>query len=61
MDNFNFLAHRDQPTDIKPKVRVRATARDTYAGLRGQAYIAARNLGKAQKVQTSAQTGGQHD
>lgn len=60
MAKFNFLSHRDQPTDIKPKVRVRATAQDPFAGLRGRDYIAARGLNApVQKVQTSAQ-GGDH-
>jgi hypothetical protein len=58
MAKFNFLSHAEQPTEIKAKVRVRAVRFDRYAGLRGKAYIAARGLGKVQKLQTSAQTGG---
>jgi hypothetical protein len=54
---FNFLTHRHQPTEVKPKinrarVRIRAVGKDQFEGLRGSEYIAARGLGK---LQTSAQ------
>lgn len=49
---FNFL-DVDAPTEI----RIRATARDKFAGLRGSAYIHARQLNQqVQRVQTSALT-----
>lgn len=57
MAKFNFLAHRNQPTDIKVKQSAkRAPARDPFAGLYGPDYIAANSLQvPAEKVQTSAQ------
>ncbi len=40
-----------------PVVRIRASKPDPYDGLKGQAYIQARNLAKpVQRVQTSAHT-----
>jgi hypothetical protein len=57
MANFNFLAPRATPTEIKakPAIRTRATAKDRYDGLRGHAYIAARQEeARAALVQTSA-------
>jgi hypothetical protein len=57
MANFNFLAPRATPTEIKekPPVRTRATGKDRYEGLRGHAYIAARQAEThAVLVQTSA-------
>lgn len=45
MAKFNFLAHRNQPTDIKVKQPAkRAPARDPFAGLYGPDYIAANSL-----------------
>ena len=58
MRRFNFLTLRATPTEIKAPspVRTRATAIDRYAGLRGHAYIAARQAeARAVFVQTSAQ------
>lgn len=62
MAKFNFLTHRKTPTDIPNKdastARVRAYARDPYAGLRGRDYIKARNLDAPHPVHTSAQKRG---
>lgn len=61
MAKFNFLAHHTQPTEIKPKVRTRATGKDRFEGLRGRDYIAARGLNQpVQRVRTSAQAGVNH-
>jgi hypothetical protein len=52
---FNFL-QPNTPTELAAKVRTRATARDEYAGLQGQHYIKASQLGQpVQRVQTSEQ------
>ncbi len=59
MPNFNFLFHIEAPTEIKPEVRTRATARDPYACLRGKDYIAARALNQpVKKVQASVHPAG---
>lgn len=56
MTKFNFPTSRTKPTEIpakdQPVVRTRAFAIDRYAGLRGGAYINARQLDTP--VQTSA-------
>jgi hypothetical protein len=56
MARFNFLAPRATPTEIKARpIRTRATGKDRYEGLRGHAYIAARQAeAHAAGVQTSA-------
>lgn len=45
----------DAKVDVIPAVRIRTTAKDQYADLRGHAYIIARGLNTTvQRVQTSA-------
>ncbi len=46
MPQFNFLKHRDQPTDLTKKVRVVSTKPDPYAGLKGHDYYKAAGLKK---------------
>lgn len=53
MKKFNFLTPRKAPTEIASedtsKIRIRALAKDRYAGLQGIDYINAR------KIETSTQ------
>lgn len=52
---FNFLAPTSPSIEIATSVRIRAQAKDAYAGLRGHAYIDARQLNApVKRVQTSA-------
>ncbi len=46
MRRFNFLAHREKPTDLSKTVRVVSAEPDPYAGLKGLDYYKAKGLGK---------------
>lgn len=58
---FNFLADRKTPAEVPNNDagsdRVRAFAKDKFAGLRGHDYIEARQLNAPIPLQTSAHKG----
>lgn len=55
LKKFNFLAPTSPSIEIATSVRTRAQARDPYAGLRGHAYIDARQLNThVKRMQASA-------